>query len=398
MTSSSSDTSPLERALTFLSLGGASGDVSSLVLRLKKALPEIDSAVLSLAAEVFTARTLAPSKLGEWAKEGFFSLSVLQQASRAVVAAHRARYFAGAHHVLEIGTGSGCDTAALARVVGQVTTIDVDATTSELARRNMELLGLTNVTFLVGDVRTVLDGRVGGFDGLFADPARRSKEGERVKESEEYSPPLSWVMELPVVGVRAIKVSPGLFVEPPPIGWSRQFVGVGAECLEQTLWYGTDVTDSSVVLADRGIEWAPGAGDCTLADADTLTGWICEAHAVVNRSQHLRQFFAERGIRVIAPDVAYGIAPELPEPSPFVDRFKIVGDLPFHAKKVKTRLTELGWSNRTEFKKRAVSVDPEQFRRDISLPEHSHNAPFGVVFIFPWQGKPWVVVAERIRD
>jgi hypothetical protein len=56
----------------------------------------------------------------------------------------------------------------------------------------------------------------------------------------------------------------------------------------------------------------------------------------------------------------------------------------------------LRWSTRTEFKKRAVPLDPEAVRAEMKLPDHSHESPFGVVFLLPWQGKPWAVIAERI--
>ena len=390
------DPDMLESALSFLGELPGCYELPALVLKLKKRFPHASPESLSLAAEIFSARSLAPEKLGAWASQGYFSLGVLQQASRAAVAACRARRFAGGRHVLEIGTGSGCDTAALARVSAHVTTIDADAATTELARRNLELLGITNVTFQTGDAQELVPAIVASCDALFADPARRSRAGQRVKDAEEYSPPLSWVLGLQVKGVRAIKVSPGLFVEPLPQGCARQFVGVGAECLEQTLWFGTDVVDSSVLLADIDAAWAPPALQPEPAEAQALEGYICEAHAVMNRSQHLQSFFAGLGIASVAPDVAYGIASRLPAPSPFLSRFLILSAIPFQPKQLKAALGMLRWSNRTEFKKRAVPLDPEAVRAEMKLPDHSHESPFGVVFLLPWQGKPWAVIAERI--
>jgi hypothetical protein len=96
--------------------------------------------------------------------------------------------------------------------------------------------------------------------------------------------------------------------------------------------------------------------------------------------------------------VAYGVAESLPAASPFLTRFRILEDFPFQPKQLKTHLKRLGWTNRTEFKKRSMQLDPEEVRRDMRLPEHSHDASFGVVFLFPWRGKPWIVLAERVCD
>lgn len=384
-------------ALRFLESSGTGADLPSLILTLKKRFPGALPKHLSLAAEMYAARRQAPAKLGAWASQGYFSLAVLQQASRACVAAARARHFAGCRHVLEIGTGSACDTAALARVSGHVTSIECDEATAILARRNLELLGVANATVLVGDAQTLVPAALERCDALFADPARRTPEGERIFRPEDYSPPLSWVMELPVRGIRAIKISPGLFVEPPP-GWARQFVGVGAECLEQTLWHGAAVDDSSVLLADLGVEWGARPLQPALPAAEELRGYLCEAHGAVNRSQRLAEFFAEHGVRRVADDVAYGISPGAPGRSPLISAFRIISEGPLKVSDLRASLVRLGWSNRTEIKKRSVNVDPEQLRRELSLREHSHEAEFGVVFLFPWRGKPWCVLCERECD
>jgi protein-L-isoaspartate(D-aspartate) O-methyltransferase len=53
--------------------------------------------------------------------------------------------------VLEIGTGSGYQTAVLARLASRVITIERHAPLAERARQVLDLLGVTNVEVLVGD-------------------------------------------------------------------------------------------------------------------------------------------------------------------------------------------------------------------------------------------------------
>lgn len=55
------------------------------------------------------------------------------------------------HRVLEIGTGSGYQTAILAHLVRHVVTVERLAALSEQARRRLGWLGTENVTLIVGD-------------------------------------------------------------------------------------------------------------------------------------------------------------------------------------------------------------------------------------------------------
>ena len=384
-----------EEALSTLTKEGAPFDAPTLVLKLRKAFPGADTKELNLAVETYIARHQAPEKLGDWAREGHFSVSLLQQASRSSIAAYRATFFQGRKHVLEIGTGTGSDTAALARVAEHVTTIEGDPVSAELARRNLALLGITNVTVVEGSAQEVVPRLTHSFDALFADPMRRTKGGERVKSGEDYSPPLSFLLELNIGSLRAVKISPGLFVDPCPQDWARQFVGYGEECLEQTLWFGSPVLDSSIVVTDRDISWSPPAKSLNTSYAASLDGYLIEAHGTLNRCQRLEDFFAERQIHLVAPDVAYGISSSRPSDSPLLTSFRIIEHLPYSKRNLKAILNRLGWSNRTELKKRNFSGDIEQIRAELDLPKHSHSAPFGVVLFFRYHGKPHAVVAER---
>jgi len=58
--------------------------------------------------------------------------------------------------VLEIGTGSGFMAALLAHVAREVTTVEVDPTLAERARRNLERAGLSRVRVVHGDAARAL--------------------------------------------------------------------------------------------------------------------------------------------------------------------------------------------------------------------------------------------------
>jgi hypothetical protein len=375
-------------------------DVSALALKLKRALPSADPSLVALALDTFVARREAHEKLGAWSRQGFFSLSVVEQASRSAIAAYRASHFAGCSHVLEVGTGTGSDTAALARVCSHVTSIEVDPVRASLAERNLSVQGVSNVTIITGDVTTStanLD--LGGFDGFFADPARRTLEGRRVKDAADYSPPLLELLSLTQARIRAIKVSPGLFFDAPRYGWTRQFLGYNDECLEQTLWYGAPVIDSSVYCVDISAGWAPiEAAPLSHSSTPVLEGYLCEAHACINRSQHLGRFFSEQGIKLIAPDVAYGITLTRPAPHPLIRSFQIIEALPFELKTLSSKVHGLGWTSRTELKKRNFPDDIERIRVALRLPPHHHSGQFGTIFLCTLRNTPWVIITRRIDD
>jgi predicted RNA methylase len=372
-------------------------DRAALVMKLKKLVPQADHTSLSVALDTYIARCESTEKLGAWSTSGFFSLSLVEQASRREFAEYRASYFRGIQHVLEVGTGTGSDTAALARVCSHVTTIEVDPVRAELAQRNLQIQGIHNVTFLTGDVaQTARELDLSTFDGFFADPARRTNDGQRVKDAQDYSPPLLGLLSLTEARVRAIKVSPGLFFDAPQYGWSRQFVGYGSECLEQTLWYGAPVIDSSVYRVETRSAWAPSASQSQpMPEPTELTGYICEAHACINRCQHLSRFFQERGITQIASDVAYGVCSTPPDPDPLFSSFSIIDAFPSSPSKLRDVVNGLGWTNRTEIKKRNFKGDPEEVRSLLQLPPHYHEGPFGTILLFTWHGTPWAVIAKR---
>ena len=74
---------------------------------------------------------------GEWAEEGFFTRQSLEQATTPTVANHHAEKFRTCHHVLEICTGAGFDTATLAKYAKCVSTIEANERLAAMARHNL---------------------------------------------------------------------------------------------------------------------------------------------------------------------------------------------------------------------------------------------------------------------
>jgi protein-L-isoaspartate(D-aspartate) O-methyltransferase len=76
----------------------------------------------------------------------------------------------GAERVLEVGTGYGFQTALLARLAAEVTSIERFADVAGVARRNLERGGVGNVEVLVGDGSAGVPGRA-PFDAVVVSAA-----------------------------------------------------------------------------------------------------------------------------------------------------------------------------------------------------------------------------------
>jgi len=77
---------------------------------------------------------------------------------------------AGEERVLEVGTGSGFQTALLARLVREVCSIEVVAELANAARNRLEALGIGNVHLRIGDGSTGWPDRA-PFDAIFVGAA-----------------------------------------------------------------------------------------------------------------------------------------------------------------------------------------------------------------------------------
>jgi protein-L-isoaspartate(D-aspartate) O-methyltransferase len=102
-----------------------------------------------------------------------------------------------AHKELEIGTGSGWQTAILARLAAEVCTIERHAALSRGARKVIEQLGITNVRFRVAD-------------GTLGWPEEAPFDRIMVTAAADAAPPPALLAQLsPEAGVMVIPVKEG---------------------------------------------------------------------------------------------------------------------------------------------------------------------------------------------
>lgn len=334
---------------------------------------------VSEAIEIVIARNRAKN-LGDWCSEGLFTGISLQQSSHPEVAAWHARRFSGFSHVLEIGTGSGFDTAALAKVAGKVTTIEINSNLAKMARWNLKLQGISNVEVLEGDAETFLNtDNTQAFDGIFCDPSRRLQDGERTKDPEKWSPNLSFLREIDPKELMGIKVSPAVDMDDPY--WVKEWIGFEGECKEQLLWRSKSELKIGVAVVDKN--FTINADDLPLEDADIYLpevdkggNYLLEPHAALSRSGLFPRFLRSIGARQVHPKVYLGTTSE-PVNYPVITVYEVLDSLSYHSKSVSRRIQELGLGPKSIIKTQGIKDSPELIRKDLSFKEGGKE---GVIF------------------
>lgn len=195
----------------------------------------------------------AHPKFGEFASRMLFTEAGLQQSTRLPVAARHAARFrdAGLSHVADLGCGLGGDAMAMASAGLAVTAVEADEPTAAAALMNLkpfpeadivhdsaESWVAENITGTPHDAEPGTEEPLhSGMPGLWLDPARRN-ERSRLWDPEEFSPPLSFVMELAATGAPlGVKLGPGIPHALIPENCEAEWVSIDGELVEVVLWF-----------------------------------------------------------------------------------------------------------------------------------------------------------------
>jgi SAM-dependent methyltransferase len=360
------------------------GTALALGTRLRRQHPaELVAAALTQAR----LRDRGRAKFGAAAARMYFTPDGLEQATRAPVAQLRARRFAGRARVIDLCCGIGGDLVALAGVAAEVTGVERDPLTAEVARANAEALGLTGrVRVEVADVESY---DLTGADAVFCDPARRTSRG-RVFDPAAYSPPWPWVVEL-FARDSGVKVAPGIPHDLVPPGVEAEWVSYRGEVKEAVLWSGDlagPVTRRATLLpAGATLTADPGLGDPTVGPVGRylydLDGALVRAHLVA-------EVAAAVDGRLVDRTIAYVTADRLVA-TPYAAAYEVTDVLPFGVKRLRAVLRERGVGIVT-VKKRGSAVEPEQLRRRLRL----HGDGSAVVVLTRVAGAPTVLLAQPV--
>jgi len=310
-------------------------------------------------------RRKAEEKFGDLAARMYFTPDGLEQATRFVVAEHRAARLQAARpeSVVDLGCGIGGDLVAFATAGMTTAGVDLDPVRVEVARANLAALGLGGAV-MVADA-TTLDLRP--FAVAFADPARRTGRG-RSFNVEDWTPGWDFVETL-LARDSCVKVAPGIPHELLPDGVEAEWVSDHAEVKEAALWSGRLATTArrATVIGAGGL--------ATLTDedlpeelpppTDELPGFLYEPDGAVIRAGLVQAVAAGVHGRLIDEHLAYVVGDEAFH-TPLARSYRVIEELPHREKSLRLALRERG-IGRLTIKKRGVTVVPDELRRRLAL-------------------------------
>lgn len=306
-------------------------------------------------------RRRAHAKFGADADAMYFTPDGLEQATRTVVAAHRADRFAPLRpdSTVDLGCGIGGDLLALARAGIDVTGIDLDPLRVAVANANLDALGLTaSARARTGDAEQT---DLGAYDTVFADPARRSDRG-RVFNPDAYRPPWSFVTRL-LTRDACVKVAPGIPHRLVPDDVEAEWVSDRGEVKEAALWSGRLRTD-----ARRRATVLPAGASLTDADPATTEvaaagAYLYEPDGAVIRAGLVAAVAAQVSGGLLDPHLAY-VTSDAHVSTPFATAFGIEEVLPYDLRAIRAALRKRAVGTLT-IKKRGIDVDPQRLRHKL---------------------------------
>lgn len=349
-------------------------------------------------------RARAASKLGPDAARMYFTEAGLEQATRASVAAHRAHRYARAGRVVDLCCGVGGDLVALARAGPRVDGVDGDPLTVEVARANIEALGLSDRVSL----RCAGAGSVdpAPYDAAFCDPARRRpagthgrpragdahREWTRIFDPAAYSPPWGCVLALvrrPPGG--CAKVAPGIPHGILPEDAEAEWVSDAGEVKEAALWFGTLSSGARrrATLLPSGATLVP---DDSLGPPPVAPPrrYLYEPDGAVIRAGLVAEVAGAVDGALLDPTIAY-VTSDRRVPTPYARSYEVTDVLRFSLKRLRALLRSRG-VGRVTIKKRGSAVDVERLRKDLRLAGDAS----AVVVLTRVAGAPTVVVCQPV--
>lgn len=383
---------------------------SRLALAIKDDLRKEFRNCLPLAIDIVCARQAAARSIEDqlidknWLQKALLTRNLLEQATAPVLASHHAEAFKGCKRVLEIGTGAGFDTMAIAKKAKEVISIEIDPVAAAFAEHNFNIQGLSNIKVLTGDAANLIkELDLKSFDGLWWDPARRSIDGTRIFNPEAYRPPLSFILSLPFDGLCGIKISPGVNLGISFDTWEREWIGYKKECREQILWQGAQLGGVKLSLFSPNyssiLKAADENGDLSvLADPGSLIDhYLIEPHAALIRSGALASWAKQNNFTLLDPKIAYLSKVTKPCPSPLYRSFYVTDSFSFSLKHLNQRLKDLGWSKETEIKKRAFPEDSDTIKKKLKFqPSDGESSDKGVIFFTKIGASRHIFMARRV--
>jgi len=338
----------------------STADVVASVARLRKLghSPGLVAAVLTQSR----LRARAAAKFGPFAQRMLFTEPGLEQATRLRVAAlHAGRYRdAGFTSVVDLGSGIGADSLAMAAIDLRVTAVELDEVTAAIAAYNLAPWPNASV---VNSAAEQVD--LDPFDAVWLDPARRSGD-RRLSNPADWTPSLDFAFG---TGKPAgVKLGPGIDRDLIPEGWEAQWVSVQGDVVEVAVWSPElarpGIGRAALVLAGDSMAEISAEGDSVDETVGELGEYVLEPDGSVIRARLIGDLARQLGARMLHPQIAYLTADDAVV-SPFATCFRVVETFSLDERTIKRELKQRGIGT-IEIKKRGVDIDPAAFRKKLN--------------------------------
>ncbi len=321
-------------------------------------------------------RAVAAGKFSR-ADKMFFTHAGYEQASSEALARHRAARFENRARVIDLCSGIGSDSVAIAAAhgpEGRVDGVDTDEDALACARHNAQVYDVqATAVFHHADALAWPLG--GNGDAAFADPSRRTARG-RARHGDEYQPPLRSILarakEIPDHAL-GVKIAPGLRVEEDglrelcgaPV--ELEYLSERGECKEAAVWCGALArrhgARSATVIDAGGAHVLDGA--LQPAPVRPLERYLGEPDPAVIRAGLIGTLCARIGAAVLDRDLAYVTAGHEAD-DPYVRWFEVIESLPFGVKRLRALLRARGIGSLV-IKTRAFPMRPDEIAAALKV-------------------------------
>jgi hypothetical protein len=321
------------------------------------------------------------------ADEMLFDRTGLEQSTDEIVAAYKARRFAGSGRIADLCCGIGGDTLALAEHAA-VAAVDLGGSRVSMAEHNAGVYGHT-VEGIIGDVELTHPDA----GAAHIDPDRRPVD-RREHELEHGSPGLRVVEQLVHRYANvAIKLSPGARFERLGFEAEIELISHHGHCKQAVAWTGRFVSahrratvlpagDSLAAASENDLEWPP---------ARTMQpgAYLLEPDPAVIRANLVGLLARQLDACPIDRHIAWLLC-DHPASTPFAHRFRIVDTHPFNEKKLRPWLASHN-IGRLDIKTRGVAFRPEDIAHRLKL----RGRRSAVLLVTRLAEKPLAILAER---
>jgi hypothetical protein len=369
--------------------GSSTEGLVSLAARLRRDWPP---ARTHLVLEQVELRRRAKQKFAH-PERMFFMPLALEQASDETLAAYKAERFADGEPLADLCCGIGGDLLGLA-ARGPALGIDRDPVAAILAAANLQRVDPPRHASRAA-VADVLTTDLSTAAAWHIDPDRRPH-GRRTTRVALHSPDADEIDRLRAqCPTAAVKLAPAADVPPH---WAAEgqleWISRARECRQLVVWFDrlaphAGRRTATVLAADvrRTVVEQPGA---ELEIAPRIGRYVFEPDAAVLAAGLAASLAGEHRLAAFAPGVGY-LTGEQPIVDAALSAFEVQDIVPFRIKLIADWLRQRG-VGQLEIKKRGVTLDPEQLRRQLR-PSGSGQA---TILIAPLAGKAIAIMARRL--